>query len=141
MASPISSAKTSPHPCMACGACCASFRVAFHWREAEINLSDITALNVPPDYTEDLDFERRCMKGTNKKHQPKCIALNGRIGQKVSCQIYSNRPSVCRRFEASYENGYPNPRCDEARAKHGMPPLLQKDFPKVLDHVDDLQIY
>src|SRR5690606_40667371 len=26
------------HPCLACGACCAHFRISFHWSEAEPGL-------------------------------------------------------------------------------------------------------
>ncbi|MGE4134033.1 MAG: YkgJ family cysteine cluster protein, partial [Bdellovibrionales bacterium] len=78
----------------------------------------------------DLDSRHRCMRGTEKKHRPKCIALVGRIGQNAKCGFYENRPTPCRRFEASYENGVRNPRCDEARLAHGLAPLRRQDWPK-----------
>lgn len=68
------------------------------------------------------------MKGTEKKHQLKCCALEGRVGERVRCTIYENRPSTCRHFEASFENGAPNPRCDQARAAHGLAPLSGADW-------------
>lgn len=114
------------HPCVACGACCASFRVAFYWIESESN----SEYRVPSNLVEDLDLRQRCMKGTNSKHHPKCIALKGKVGKQAYCSIYENRPTPCRAFSASYEAGVHQPRCDEARAKHGLPPLSREDWQK-----------
>ncbi len=115
------------HPCQTCGACCASYRVGFYWREAESLDHDHA---VPPGLWEDLTSVKRCMKGTASKHQPRCVALVGRIGEQVNCSIYSHRPSPCREFEASYEFGVQNERCDQARAKHGLAPLHRSDWMK-----------
>jgi uncharacterized protein len=112
------------HPCQKCGACCASFRVSFYWIEAESYIEN----SVPQNFIEDLDLNTRCMKGTSHKHQPKCVALSGRVGDKVGCEIYLNRPSPCRNFKASYENGYQEIRCDEARSKHGLKPLTKSNW-------------
>lgn len=68
------------------------------------------------------------MKGTDEKHRPACMALDGIIGTKVGCKIYSNRPSPCRNFLASYEDGIHRPRCDEARRKHGLRPLGREAY-------------
>lgn len=113
------------HPCQTCGACCASYRVSFYWREAEKADSDHP---VPPKYWLEADPRVRILKGTEDKHHPKCVALKGRIGEFVTCEIYSNRPSPCRNFQASYETGVYNSRCDEARAKHGLKPITKQDF-------------
>ncbi|MCC6138839.1 MAG: YkgJ family cysteine cluster protein [Bdellovibrionaceae bacterium] len=113
------------HPCLSCGACCASFRVAFYWREAEPAEHEAA---VPQNFWEELTERHRCMKGTSSKHQPKCVALEGRIGNQVQCSIYSQRPSTCRDFEASYENGEKNEKCDRARIKHGMQALVRGDW-------------
>lgn len=118
------------HPCLECGACCAFFRVAFHWREAEKGSS----FEVPTELTEDLDHDTRCMKGTSKKHKPQCSSLRGKIGELAWCSIYENRPTPCRAFTASYENGYENPRCDEARKKHGLKPLTKNDWKRIHEH-------
>lgn len=128
---PISDlSKRTLHPCQTCGACCASYRVSFHWREAEPVVDDKTDHSVPQEYTEDLDLDRRCMKGTNAKHKPSCVALMGEVGKSTQCLIYLNRPSPCRRFKASFEDGFHNIRCDEARAKHGLKPLTKYDYPQ-----------
>ena len=118
-------AKDWVHPCLSCGACCAYFRVSFYWREAEF-LDQQNA--VPLALVEDLDSRFRAMKGTNKKHHPSCVALKGRIGKAAKCTIYENRPSPCRDFAASYEYGIANPRCDDARRAHGLPPLTPGDM-------------
>jgi Fe-S-cluster containining protein len=84
--------------------------------------------NVPKDLTEKINTNERIMLGTN---QPKirCIALSGQIGKSVGCTIYENRPTCCRKFAASYENGSRNPNCDLARKSKGLKPLRPSDFP------------
>lgn len=110
-------------PCVTCGACCAYFRVAFYWREAEPSDHEIA---VPKGFFEELTPQLRAMSGTAAKHHPKCVALQGRIGERVGCSIYEKRPTPCREFRASYFEGGHNPRCDEARRFHGLPPLKPK---------------
>lgn len=114
------------NPCVSCGACCAFFRVQFYWREANPGESDHV---VPPGMFEELTSFHRCMKGTGAKHHPKCVGLKGRIGRDAHCSIYGARPSPCRAFAASYEDGRQrNSRCDEARAAHGLAPLRPADW-------------
>ena len=43
-----------PHPCLTCGACCAYFRVSFHWSEADPALGG----RVPFELTAPLRLER-----------------------------------------------------------------------------------
>ena len=90
------------NPCLACGACCANFRVSFYWGEA----NDATEGGVPVHLTEKLNDFRRVMLGTNRP-EPRCIALKGEIGSEVNCAIYPQRTSTCRDFEASWVNGVP----------------------------------
>ena len=105
------------HPCLSCGACCAHFRVSFYWAEP-----------VPEELTEKITPHLSCMKGTNTTGSPRCVALDGQIGERVNCSIYEIRSGACRRFEASYENGQENQRCAAARLKHGLRPLLPSDW-------------
>ncbi|WP_075182098.1 YkgJ family cysteine cluster protein [Pantoea sp. 1.19] len=105
------------NPCVSCGACCAAYRVSFYWAEA----SDGGG-GVPVTLTEPLGLMMRNMRGTNDR-APRCVALAGEIGQCVSCKIYADRPSPCREFSLSGDNGVVNDRCDRARARHGLPPL------------------
>ncbi len=106
------------NPCLSCGACCAHFRVSFHWSEAEPFLGGRT----PAELTVKVAPHRLAMAGTAST-KPRCTALEGRIGRAVCCSIYDRRPSPCREFEASWHNGVPSERCDRARAAHGLPPL------------------
>jgi Fe-S-cluster containining protein len=114
------------NPCQNCGACCSYFQVAFYWREAEPADSPHP---VPLSLTEELSETKRVMKGTSDRHSPRCCALKGEVGSKVACTIYGNRPTPCRNFQASYENGVHNPRCDQARLAHGLKPLRAPDSP------------
>ncbi len=119
----------SSSACQSCGACCGYFRVSFYWREAE---QEDRPFPVPKNLTEDVSSHLRCMKGTNQKHYNRCVALEGKIGESVGCSIYHHRPTPCREFRESYVDGTKNPKCDEARAAYGLPPLkntfTQKDF-------------
>lgn len=116
------------HPCQKCGACCAAYRVIFYWREAEPSEREHP---VPTDFWVENGNDLspfRVMKGTNQNHKIKCEALIGKVGKNVSCLIYQNRPSPCHNFKASYENNIHQPRCDQARAKHGLAPLTKQDW-------------
>ena len=57
------------------------------------------------------------MKGTEQK-PVHCVALAGEVGKQVSCNIYEQRSSTCREFEAGSED------CNRARSLHGMPELI-----------------
>ena len=67
------------------------------------------------------------MNGTNQE-QPKCIALLGVVGEATSCEIYVNRPSCCRKFIPSYENGVQNKDCDKARLSKGLRSLTREHW-------------
>lgn len=101
-----------PHDCQTCGACCASFRVSFYWGEAD----DAPGGIVPAQLTEAVSSYLRCMKGTASK-PVRCVALEGEVGQRVSCGIYPLRPSACREFDVLEADGSPNPRCTALRAQ------------------------
>ena len=78
-----------PHPCLTCGACCAFFRVAFHWSETEPELGG----RVPFDLTEPLRTHERAMRGTSQA-QPRCVALDADIGRYSHCTIHERRPRI-----------------------------------------------
>ncbi len=82
---------------------------------------------MPAEAVEDSGGALVSLKGTTR-HNPGCESLGGRIGVEVGCQIYENRPSPCRNFKASYEDGYIHDRCDQAREKHGLRPLTKQDW-------------
>jgi Fe-S-cluster containining protein len=121
-ASPDPSPPSPLHPCLRCGACCATFRCSFFWGETDANGG-----TVPEALVEPLTPFRVVMRGMNQEH-PRCVALEGEIGVLARCGIHPLRSSVCREFPPSYEDGTPNERCDEARARWGMPPLGPGDW-------------
>ena len=51
-----------------------------------------------------------------------CIAFEGEVGSWTGCSIYDDRPVPCSAFEPSTAQE-PTRWCDEARARHGLPPL------------------
>lgn len=106
------------HPCLTCGACCAHFRIAFHWSETDPALGG----TVPAGLTEKLDAHRVVMRGTYAPPM-RCVALVGEIGKAAHCGIHAIKPSVCREVEPSWESGRHSPQCDKGRIAHGLPPL------------------
>ncbi|WP_348673567.1 YkgJ family cysteine cluster protein [uncultured Abyssibacter sp.] len=111
------------HPCLRCGACCAHYRASFYWAEGD----DVTPGGVPVQLTARLTPHRRVMLGTDQP-KPRCIALQGTVGERVYCSIHPLRASVCRDYVPSFEDGQHHARCDEARAVHGLPPLTPADW-------------
>ena len=111
------------HPCLSCGACCAYFRVSFHWSEADPALGGV----VPSVLTEPLRTHERAMRGTSQK-DPRCIALDADIGRYSRCTIHDRRPSVCALVPASWEFGAASAQCDKSRIAHGLHALTPADW-------------
>lgn len=114
------------HPCVKCGACCAVYRVSFHWMETHED-----SFHVPVEMTSKLNAHLLALK----KHSGnmRCLALEGKIGTSVRCKIYDNRPSPCRNFKASYEDGTHNQRCDDSRKAMGLLPLTPEVWVESFD--------
>ncbi|QNP49615.1 YkgJ family cysteine cluster protein [Diaphorobacter aerolatus] len=102
---------TTAHPCLSCGACCASFRVDFSIEETQAHGGSV------PDglVVSVTEFTSR-MRGTDHA-SPRCAALTGTVGEKAACGIYEWRPSPCREFEAGSDA------CIRARTRRHLPPL------------------
>lgn len=113
-----------PHPCLSCGACCAHYRVGFHWSEAEPALGG----QVPRALTVPLRTHELAMRGTSGGSPVRCIALDAQIGRHSRCTIHPLRPQPCRDLVASWEFGAPSPQCDNARAAFGLAPLQPTDW-------------
>ncbi len=114
--------EASNHPCLKCGACCAFFRVSFHWSETFPESHE-----VPISRTKQISPYVNAMIGTDQKN-PLCSALLGGIGKSVSCEIYANRPNCCRLFKASFEDGAKNSSCNRARTSKGIRHLTGDDW-------------
>lgn len=99
----------APSPCLTCGACCCYYRVSFYWQEAQQRgLDESQLVQITP--------WRVCFTGT-ERIPPRCVHLQGQIGQQIACSIYEQRPSTCRELQIGDE------KCLKARAAHGLPPL------------------
>ena len=99
------------HPCLSCGACCASYRVDFSVYELVSEGG-----SVPDGLTVPVNGNTCRMRGTD--HVPiRCAALTGQVGSQVACGIYEWRPAPCHELElGSYG-------CEKARVRHGLPAL------------------
>ncbi len=111
-----------PHPCLSCGACCAAFRVSFHW----LGLASAGGA-IPDALAEPVGPHRMAMKGTDAR-DPHCAALEGQVGGSVGCRIYAARPDPCRDLLPAWENGAPSPQCDRARQRYGLTPLTPETW-------------
>jgi Fe-S-cluster containining protein len=116
------------HPCLSCGACCATFRVSLHWSEAEPALGG----RVPVALTEPVRTHELAMRGTSHA-QPRCVALDAEIGRRGRCAIHARRPSTCAAVTASWERGEASAQCDRARLAHGLAVLTPADWATVHD--------
>ncbi len=117
------------HPCLLCGACCASYRVAFHWSEAQPDNPD----GPPAELVVPLRRHELAMRGTEAA-PTRCVSLVGEIGRAAHCGIYARRPSPCRALDPAWEFGEPSPQCDKARLAHGLAPLTPADWQRDDDH-------
>lgn len=97
--------------CLSCGACYAFFRVSFYWAEG---------IHMPEHHTEPVTPVYSCMVGTNQA-DPRCIVLEGTIGQQVSCGMYEQRSSSCKEVQIADDQ------CNKARHAHNMIPFVQLD--------------
>jgi uncharacterized protein len=60
--------------------------------------------------------ERMVLLGTkfNAQGARVCAALTGKLGKRVACDVYAERPALCRQFEAG------SPECLQARRALGL---------------------
>lgn len=112
------------HPCLSCGACCAFFRVSFHWTE-----TNRESFGVPLAMTSQISTYVNAMNGTDQL-KPSCVGLVGVVGTSTTCSIYEHRPGACRDFKASFEDGTANRHCEDARASKGLRLLDATDWPR-----------
>ncbi len=106
--------------CLDCGACCQYFKVYFPKEESTEFGGTVPASFVEPYDSKNINMiGRQCFNNGER-----CKSLKGEVGKSVSCEIYENRPSVCRAFTVITEEGYQNPRCKRARRVAGLPSQL-----------------
>lgn len=110
--------ESAPSVCRSCGACCATFRITL----PRVDLASRPGGRVPDDLTEPYTATTACMR-ENPDAPGRCGALEGAIGIGVRCTIYPQRPDACRDFAPLSALGMGDEACDEARRRHGLPPL------------------
>jgi len=93
--------------------------VSFYWAEAPER-------RLPDALVEKLNPYLANMAGTNRP-VPRCHALAGIVGTRVSCGVYAQRPSPCRELQPGED------KCNRARARHGLPPLERAPDPDAPD--------
>ena len=103
--------------CLHCGACCAAFRVTFHYSELESEGGRV------PDSLADAETRTLYRLLGTDYTRPRCAALCGEVGVSVRCGIYLERPAPCREFAPLAAVGQFTAACDTARRRHGLPPL------------------
>jgi Fe-S-cluster containining protein len=106
----------SPLDCTRCGACCSN--PAENRAEQFVDYVEVLArdpLLAKPELV------RRVVVrgGDGTLHlrldvDGRCLALRGRIGRRVRCTIYRDRPAACRKVESG------TPRCLAQRREHGL---------------------
>jgi hypothetical protein len=106
----------SDYDCQRCGACCCNSAE----NRAEgyvyyVPVEEGARLRSRPELMRKLVVEDR--DGTphlKLDRDGRCVALRGRLGDRVKCTIYHDRPRACRRVEAGSEA------CLRARRDHGV---------------------
>jgi hypothetical protein len=82
--------------CRSCGACCGPPYPA----ERYIDLTALDLARLSPHYRRTHAGGAGPALGTRLAADGVvCVALRGRIGERVRCAIYERRPDACRRFE------------------------------------------
>lgn len=95
-----------PIDCTRCGACCVS-----NWDlETYVGVSEKDQDRLLPIFDEEeLDrlvghrhdrWQASLRTKENVQGHITCIALDGRVGECVSCSIYESRPDACRHFKS-----------------------------------------
>ena len=86
--------------CQTCGACCVGNLDA----DSYVHLIPADLLALPPEYRSKVVRSRGILKfalATKKDRAglDVCCALDGVVGDRVSCSVYAARPKLCRDFE------------------------------------------
>ena len=99
------------NPCLTCGVCCKTYRIAFHWLEVD------DATGVPSALVQPLRHHEVIMLGTyGPDVQCAALTVDASTGY-TGCSIHGRHPSVCRSVDVGSD------RCMRARDKHGLPVL------------------
>lgn len=99
--------------CLTCGACCGALPYVGVRPDERVAAEDFW--DVVSESDEEIVIDRFVRRNSENFA---CIALDGNIGEKVSCRIYENRPRMCHLFEAGSD------KCHAIRRAFGFEPFL-----------------
>lgn len=100
--------------CLTCGVCCAYLLIVNVRRADTPPLKEYWDVIADGD-ANDVVIERVLPRNLD---DGRCKHLGGELGKAIACDIYPNRPDVCRAFEAGSD------RCHEYRRIYGIEPKL-----------------
>lgn len=103
--------------CERCGACCRAqppFGGGVYVRVDAADVARLTTAEAARLVVAAPNGGRALRLVTDPRGEQVCAALEGRLGDRVSCAVYPRRPGVCRRLEAGSEE------CLLARAEAGL---------------------
>ncbi len=106
------------YDCQSCGACCSNLpsnrAEGFgFWVEIKPDDKILTRQDLLRKH---VTYDPQGMPHLRLAPDGKCLALRGKIGGKVTCGIYHQRPSPCRRVQAGDGS------CLRSRQEHGLDP-------------------
>lgn len=106
------------YDCVTCGACCYNPD-----DNRDLEYVDYVEIDPHERIMKKPDLVRRLVVLDSKlrphmrlSHLHRCAALTGRLGEKVGCGIYRERPQMCRDFEAGSKA------CKKHRKERGIDP-------------------
>lgn len=105
------------YDCVACGACCCNpeeNRELEYIDYVEIDPRRDKIMRNPELVRRLVVLDDDLVPHMRLDHHHRCAALSGRIGVKVGCTIYHDRPASCRSFKAG------SARCKQYRRERGV---------------------
>jgi Fe-S-cluster containining protein len=104
------------YDCVTCGACCYNPE-----NNRELGFIDYVEIDPSDRIMKKPELVRRLVvldddlvPHMRLDHLHRCAALTGRLGVKVGCSIYHDRPEMCRTFKAGSK------KCKELRKERGL---------------------
>ena len=111
--------------CQSCGACCCN--TERNRLEGTLEYVEVTKQDRLYEERRDLLKQLAVRNEAGVFHlrlvgeEQRCVALDGDVGEGVSCTLYPFRPAGCRNVEAGDEE------CLKARRFHGLPLTSERD--------------
>ena len=107
------------YDCVSCGACCCNpdeNREIAYIDYVEIDPEDDRIMARPDLVRRLVVLDDDLVPHMRLDQHQRCTALSGRLGIKVGCTIYQDRPASCRSFTAGSK------RCKQYRRERGIDP-------------------